>query len=268
MGKTWIIYLHRNKINGMCYVGLTNQTTAQRWGHDGGGYKGQKFYEAIEEFGWENFEHTILEDNIKTIVDADIAERKWIAYYNSYENGYNQNPGGGGSYYFSQETRQKMSESSKKRWQDPNYRKFMSEMHSKANSKPVKCIDTGIIYESAKEAAIATGDPSGNQGKSIGQVCNGKREFANGFRWEWVDYPKEKRNNIDGLYFVLNGRFKIGKEKLKEDIINNGGKVRDKISSKTDYLINSSLCEGSKIIDAQRLGVKIITEEEYLKMKE
>lgn len=266
MKKTWIIYLHKNKINGMCYVGQTSQSIAQRWGHSGGQYKGQKFYDAIEEFGWDNFEHIILEENIDNIIDADKAERKWIAYYDSYNNGYNENPGGGGTCHFSEEAKQKISNSSKIRWQDPQYRKFMSEMHSKMNSKPVRCIDTGIIYKSAKEAAIATGDPSGKQGGSIGQVCNGKREFANGFRWEWVNNPKEKRNNIDGLYFVLNGRFKMGKEKLKEDIINNGGKVRDKISSKTDYLINSSLCEGSKIIDAQKLGVKIITEEEYLQL--
>lgn len=46
MKKTWIIYLHKNKINGMCYVGQTSQSIAQRWGHSGGQYKGQKFYDA------------------------------------------------------------------------------------------------------------------------------------------------------------------------------------------------------------------------------
>lgn len=265
--KIWKIYLHKNKINGLCYVGQTNQSLAKRWGHSGSQYKNQKFYKAIEEFGWDNFEHIILEDNIKSAIDADIAERKWIKYYNSYENGYNENPGGGGSYNFSKEAKEKIGKASKERWKNPEYQDFMSKMHSEMSSKAVRCINTNTIYKSAKEAAIATGDPSGKQGSSIGQVCNGLREFANGFQWEWVDKPKEKISNIDGLYFVLEGRFNMGQEKLKQDIINHGGKVRDKISHKTNYLITSSLCQGLKNRDAQKLGIPIITEKEYMEMK-
>ena len=262
--KTWKIYLHKNKINGLCYVGQTNQTLAQRWGHSGGQYKGQKFYAAIKEFGWDNFDHILLEDNIKTAIDADKAERKWIAYYNSYYNGYNENLGGGGTSNFSEEAKRKIGESSKKRWQNSEYRQFMSKMHSETTSKAVRCINNGIIYKSAKEAAIATGDPTGKQGSSIGQVCNGKREFANGFQWEWVENPKEKKSNIDKLYFVLDGRFKMGKEKLKQYIINQGGYVREKISFKTNYVITNNSCEGSKSIDAKKAGIPILTEEEFL----
>ena len=265
--RTWKIYLHKNKINGLCYVGQTSKTLAQRWGRSGGNYKGQKFYDAIEEFGWDNFEHIILEDNIKTAMEADKAERKWIAYYNSYENGYNENPGGGGSFNFSKEAKEKIGKATKKRWEDLEYRKFMSEMHSEANSKPVKCINTNIIYKSAKEAAIATGDPTGKQGSSIGQVCNGKRKFANNLQWEWVNNPKEKISNIDGLYFCLSGRFKRSQKDIKDDIEKNGGKVRNKISFKTNYLIVGDSDWGGKIIDAKKLNIPIITEEDYIKMK-
>jgi len=56
---------------------------------------------------------------------------------------------------------------------------------------------------------------------------------------------------------------------LKADIEAHGGKLVSSVTSAIDYLITNTPNSGtSKNKDAQRLGVKIITEEEYLKMKE
>ena len=50
------------------------------------------------------------------------------------------------------------------------------------HSKRVQCIETGIIYNSIKEAAIKNNINKGN----ISSVCNGKRQTAGGFHWKYV----------------------------------------------------------------------------------
>ena len=65
--------------------------------------------------------------------------------------------------------------------------KYGNEITKKANQatkKKVKCIETGKIYNSVKEAAQ---DVGGANGSHIGQVCNKKRKTAYGFHWEWTN---------------------------------------------------------------------------------
>ena len=58
------------------------------------------------------------------------------------------------------------------------------------------------------------------------------------------------------------------RDALKADIEAKGGKLVSSVTSKTDYLITNTPDSGTaKNKDAQKLGVKIITEEEYLKMR-
>ena len=45
--KKWCVYMHTNKINGKKYVGITCKIPRKRW-ENGKGYKGQRFYLAIE----------------------------------------------------------------------------------------------------------------------------------------------------------------------------------------------------------------------------
>jgi len=48
-----------------------------------------KFYAAIVKYGWENFEHEILERNLDSKEERLRAENKWIAHYDSQRSGYN-----------------------------------------------------------------------------------------------------------------------------------------------------------------------------------
>jgi len=51
------------------------------------------------------------------------------------------------------------------------------------NKKRVRCIETGVIYDSGKEAAEAMGlDPS-----HISKVCRGKLKSHKGFHFEFVE---------------------------------------------------------------------------------
>lgn len=51
---------------------------------------------------------------------------------------------------------------------------------SKAKSIPVRCIETGVVYESAKIASKCVGL---NSRSSIGQCCKGKLKTADGYHW-------------------------------------------------------------------------------------
>lgn len=91
---SYCIYIHKNKINGKIYVGQTCQDPERRW-RKGEGYKDSpRFYNAIRKYGWDNFEHIILEKNL-TFEKANENERKWISTYKSNEEefGYNITPG-------------------------------------------------------------------------------------------------------------------------------------------------------------------------------
>ena len=73
---------------------------------------------------------------------------------------------------------------------------------------------------------------------------------------------------IQGKTFVITGKLSRKRTEIKAEIESLGGKVTDSVSSKTDYLIcNDKNSTTGKTVDAKRLGVKIITEDEYLKMK-
>lgn len=99
----WVIYCHRNKSNNKRYIGLTKDTQ-KRW-RNGYGYKNNHhkvFAAAIEKYGWDSFEHIILEDNISTLEEANNREKYWIAYFHTYIGdpacwGYNCTLGGDGS---------------------------------------------------------------------------------------------------------------------------------------------------------------------------
>ena len=62
--NTYSVYCHINKINNKRYIGITKDKPVDRWGKDGNGYKTQVFGRAIEKYGWDNFEHKILFENL------------------------------------------------------------------------------------------------------------------------------------------------------------------------------------------------------------
>ena len=71
---------------------------------------------------------------------------------------------------------------------------------------------------------------------------------------------------LAGLTFVITGTLPgMGRSEMEELITRHGGKVAGSVSKKTDYLVAGENA-GSKLTKAQELGVKVISEEEILKM--
>ena len=91
--QKWIIYRHTAP-NGKCYVGQTKQKPEIRW-HNGHGYEhNAHFYNAIKKYGWNNFQHQIIESDIISQDEANAREMFWIEYFDSFANGYNLTKGG------------------------------------------------------------------------------------------------------------------------------------------------------------------------------
>ena len=77
---------------------------------------------------------------------------------------------------------------------------------------------------------------------------------------------KEEKAGVSGKTFVLTGTMeKMSREEAKALIKKNGGKVSGSVSSKTDYVVAGD-DPGSKLTNAQKLGVKILNEKEFLKL--
>ena len=76
---TYCVYIHTNKINNKKYVGQTihGDNPNLRW-KNGGGYRNQLyFYQAIQKYGWDNFEHEVVASNL-TKEESDNFEKLLI----------------------------------------------------------------------------------------------------------------------------------------------------------------------------------------------
>ncbi len=79
-------------------------------------------------------------------------------------------------------------------------------------------------------------------------------------------HEKAKSLKLKGKSFVLTGTLStMSREDAKKKIIENGGSVSSSVSTKTSYVLSGEN-PGSKYTDAQKLGVKIIQEPEFLKI--
>ena len=190
--RKWVVYIHVLKTDGRIYIGQTDDITA-RWKPSA--YKTcSKFYKAIKEYGWENFEHRILYDNL-TLEEANKIEEELIEKYDAINHGFNLNSGGL-NHLHSQETKDKMSKTRKGVPKTEEHKKAISEAlkkyertpeHNRNNQlaqhrKPVQCIETGIIYESLSDAERKTGI----LGETISRNCRGKQKSASGLHWSFI----------------------------------------------------------------------------------
>lgn len=210
--KRYIVYCHTNKISTKKYIGITCQKPNKRW-QNGNGYKTQpQFWRAIQKYGWEEFTHEILFSDL-TKEEAEAKEVELIAKWrtNQPEYGYNSTTGGEGvhGYVITNEYLQNLRNSVKRGAEHPMYGKHLSEETRKKisialkngaafntgkplseetkrkKSKPVICLDTGVVYFGIREAERQTGINHSH----ISACLSKKQKRAGGFRWEY--YTKE-----------------------------------------------------------------------------
>ena len=87
--KNYKVYMHTNLETNKKYVGITKTDVKTRW-NNGQGYKAnKKFYSDIKKYGWDNFSHEILYENLDYL-QARTIESDLIKKYDLIKSGYNQ----------------------------------------------------------------------------------------------------------------------------------------------------------------------------------
>ena len=89
-----------------------------------------------------------------------------------------------------------------------------------------------------------------------------------GVQLEIVENINENATNIlDGKSFVVSGVFqKFSRDELKKAIEDNGGKNVSAISAKTDFVVAGDNMGPAKLDKATKLGIKILSEEQFSAM--
>jgi DNA ligase (NAD+) len=83
---------------------------------------------------------------------------------------------------------------------------------------------------------------------------------------EYISFVKNKKSTkLLNKTFVFTGTLNIPRSKAKEIVENLGGIVKDNLSKDTNYLVIGEQ-PGSKLEKAKKLGILIISENEFLKM--
>ncbi len=133
--------------------------------------------------------------------------------------------------------------------------------------------DLDEIMKQTEDSLQLVPDVGPTVAKSISDFFkqNKNRELIQSLRKLGVNWPKHDiKKSISGIFvaktFVLTGTLpSMSREEAKSIIEMNGGKVAGSVSKKTDYVVAGSDA-GSKLTTAQELGIKVISQDELLKL--
>lgn len=160
------------------YIGKTRNNPQRRWGSDGKGYycvnkegKDSKFWSAIKKYGWNNFNHEIVEEvHSETVEELEslLSQREiyYIDLHGSYRNGYNSTIGGEGIVGVYREytpefslKRRKYMKGTTMLPRTSDYKENMKKVKQgtglggdNSNAKQVLCLNTMECFDSCKEA--------------------------------------------------------------------------------------------------------------------
>jgi len=88
-----------------------------------------------------------------------------------------------------------------------------------------------------------------------------------GVRFELDEEPEKLSDILSGKIFVVSGVFtKFSRDELKKAIEDNGGKVGSSISAKTNFVVAGDNMGPAKLEKATKLGVPIISEDDFIGM--
>lgn len=220
----YTVYKHTNKFNNKVCIGITSQIPERRWGKNGSGYTSSPyFYSAIQKYGWDNFEHSILYTNLIK-EEACQKEQELIQYFNTTNREYGYNSTSGGEIFtmnqetrekiskalqgnknglghpcseekkekirqaqlgrvFSKEHKQKLSEAAKKRHVPCSEEKKEKLKESYPNKRKVYCEELDIVFPSVQECARQIGAEATN----VTKLCKGRGKTLKGYHLRYYD---------------------------------------------------------------------------------
>lgn len=149
--RNYKLYVHISPSNKR-YYGITGTDIKRRW-DCGRGYKGcTHFHNAINKYGWENFKHEIIFNNL-TKEEACLLEQIYITLYDTTNSKYGYNSTyGGESFKHTEDTKKRMSniakithntpeykeqtsQNMKEKWADDQYRQYIIDAQNKGKGE-------------------------------------------------------------------------------------------------------------------------------------
>lgn len=195
------VYMHRLKKDNRVYIGITKQNLKKRWQRGLGYVHSTNFYNAILKYGWDNFDHIVLFENLSK-EEAEQKEMELIKLYKSNDERYGFNMTNGGFHPImteeqkrkisntekgkkvAQETKEKLSKNIKKYYEINGTTENMKK-HYKKIIKPIICIETGIVYYGLKDLK-----KNGFNPENINSVCKNRIKTSGGYHWKYY-YEEE-----------------------------------------------------------------------------
>ena len=204
IGKTYLVYKHTSP-SGKCYIGQTCDYEKRCKNHKKQNSNCVAFRNALMKYGWENFQHEILYENLSKS-EANTLEERCISESNSMTpNGYNLKSGGN-SNVLSNESIQKFVDKNSRNWEfiDP----------------------VGNVVRIFNLAKFCRENNLNNS--SMNKVAKGK--ISNHLGWissdeETVNMAQERitKNKLDGNKKISAARTKLGCALSKSQIDNMSG---------------------------------------------
>lgn len=215
-----IIYKHENKLNGKVYIGQTIycDNPDRRFRKNGKNYRGYKgstgFFKALKKYGWNGFETTLL-CSCMSKEDTDAAEKHFIQEFNSLlPNGYNSVLQTETTVVYTDEVRQKISDSRKR------YYENLSEPIIAPNRNHHKIIN-GVAH---KHCSDCDKDKPLNEFGKYKKTWDGLtytcKECKNAYKREKCKYVRKSPEEVKQSYVERGKNFKNnltekGREALK-----------------------------------------------------
>lgn len=199
-----VIYKATSKTTKMSYIGQAKNFNTRKNQH----LKATDYYDfhrAIRELGSEDFCWEILEE----CADEKMNEREiyWIAYYDTYYNGYNMTKGGDNAESLVKWIKDNPDLAKQNALNGLKYANQYNENHREEHLKQlasvrqkginavkrkVRCIEKDLIFNSIADAERWSTSSENNNGKKashqhIAHVCKGHRKTCGGYHWEYID---------------------------------------------------------------------------------
>ena len=181
MKKICGIYKITCLVTNKIYIGQSVNCNGRKGLYKNGNCKAQvKIYRSIKKYGWETHKFEIICECLKE--DLNYFEKYYVDLFKTFnqKNGLNLKDGGGSTATHSEKSKEKMSESHKKRCEDPKERKKKSEAMKKVYENPEARRKTSEAIKKVYE------DPEERRKRSEAQ----KKRFKN---------PEERRKASDAM---------------------------------------------------------------------
>ena len=218
----YCVYMHTCP-KGRVYIGITRNNPLKRW-QNGTGYRTNEYFtRAIKKYGWENFKHEILFTGLSE-KEAKEKEIYLIAKYRSNQRKYGYNISSGGESRsgtkltedhngkirqgnlgkkVSEETRRKLSKSSKRLWSNPDFVEYMRVINTGKNNKMYgrhmtveqKMRTSKQVMQFDKEGNLINEFISIHEAYNVTKIsrdtiskcCKGKYKQAGGYIWKFKE---------------------------------------------------------------------------------